>query len=173
MSASALSRWFGMLLDVLMLFAAFQVLMMAVMIGADVLLRNVGAGGITWSNEVSEYVLYLVTVSTAPGLLRRGQHIRVDILLRALPGRVAYAMEWFADLVGLACSLYFVWYGFRVVAASYAAGAVSLKTLVLPEWWLLAPLPAAFVLVAIEFVFRMHRLAGSQAGPRDEAVSAA
>lgn len=170
---SALSRWYGALLDALMLLAAVLVLVMTLMIGADVLLRNVGAGGVHWSNEVSEYILYLVTLLSAPWLLRRGQHIRVDILLRALPSRVAYAMEWIADAIGLACAVYFVWYGWRIMASSYMAGAISLKTLVLPEWWMLAPLPAAFVLVAIEFIFRMHRLAGSEAGPRDEAVSAA
>jgi TRAP-type C4-dicarboxylate transport system permease small subunit len=47
------------------------------------------------------------------------------------------------------------------------------KTLVLPEWWMLAAMPAAFALVAVEFLFRVHRLAGSDIGPRDEAVSAA
>jgi TRAP-type C4-dicarboxylate transport system permease small subunit len=170
---SALSRWYGALLDALMLLAAVLVLVMTLMIGADVILRNVGAGGVSWSNEVSEYILYLVTLLSAPWLLRRGQHIRVDIVLRAVPRRVAYAMEWIADVLGLACALYFVWYGWRVMAASYAAGAISMKTLVLPEWWMLAAMPAAFVLVAAEFVFRMYRLAGAEAGPRDEAVSAA
>jgi TRAP-type C4-dicarboxylate transport system permease small subunit len=44
--------------------------------------------------------------------------------------------------------------------------------LVTPEWWLLVPLPVAFVLFAIEFVFRMHRLSRSQRTPRADAVSA-
>jgi TRAP-type transport system small permease protein len=167
-----LSRWYGACLDALVLLAALLLLAMTLMIGADVLLRNVGAGGLPWSSEVSEYILYLVTLLSAPWLLRRGQHIRVDILLRALPNRVAYAMEWLSDLAGLACALYFVGYGWRVAASSYAAGAISLKTLVLPEWWMLAGLPLAFLLVAIEFVFRMHRLATSQIGPRADAVSA-
>ena len=47
-----------------------------------------------------------------------------------------------------------------------------MKTLVLPEWWMLASLPVAFLLVAIEFVFRMHRLAKAPIGPRADAVSA-
>ena len=63
----------------------------------------------------------------------------------------------------MACSLYFVWYGWTVLAASYHAGAISIKTLVTPEWWMLAPLPVAFLLLAIEFVFRMHRLAQRRA----------
>ncbi|MGH6816310.1 MAG: TRAP transporter small permease [Hyphomicrobiaceae bacterium] len=154
-----LSRWHDALLDILLSAAAVLVLAMALIIGADVLLRNIGAGGIPWSNEVSEYILYGVTLLSAPWLLRRGQHIRVDIVVRALPERVAYAMEWSADLIGLVCTLYFVWYGWRVAAASHAAGSISLKTLVLPEWWMLAVMPAAFLLVAVEFVFRMYRLA--------------
>ena len=101
----------------------------------------------------------MLTLLTAPWLLRQGQHIRVDILLRALPARLGWLLEWLGDLLGLACSLYFVWYGWKVLAASYTAGAISIKTLVTPEWWLLVPLPVAFLLFAIEFVFRMHRLA--------------
>ena len=167
-----LSRWYGHLLDVLMLVAALLVLVMTLMIGGDVLLRNLGAGGISWSNEVSEYILYLVTLLSAPWLLRKGQHIRVDILLRAVPKRTAYAMEWLGDAAGLACALYFVVYGWRVAAASHGAGAISLKTLVLQEWWMLAVMPAAFLLVAVEFVFRMHRLMSAELGPRADAVSA-
>jgi TRAP-type C4-dicarboxylate transport system permease small subunit len=169
---AVLSRYYGAVLDVLMAVAALLVLGMTLMIGADVIFRNLGGGGLPWSNEVSEYILYLVTLLSAPWLLRRGQHIRVDILLRALPARLAYVLEWLADLSGLACALYFVVYGWGVAGASYAAGAVSVKTLVLPEWWMLAMLPAAFLLVAIEFVFRMHRLAQAPIGPRADAVSA-
>jgi TRAP-type transport system small permease protein len=135
-------------------------------------LRNAKLGGISWSNEVSEYCLYLVTLLSAPGLLRAGQHIRVDILLRALPARVGWALEWLGDILGLACALYFFWYGTKVLTASYTSGAISIKTLVLPEWWLMAPMPLAFLFVSLEFVFRMHRLAQGPREPRGDAVSA-
>jgi TRAP-type C4-dicarboxylate transport system permease small subunit len=168
-----LSSAYGRVLDGLMVIACLLLLAMALLIGADVATRNTGLGGIPWSNEASEYVLYLLTLLSAPWLLRQSQHIRVDILLRALPPRVGWTLEWVGDLLGLACSLYFVWYGFKVLAASYAAGSVSIKTLVLPEWWLLAPMPLAFVLVAIEFGFRMRRLARAERAPRTDAVSVA
>jgi TRAP-type C4-dicarboxylate transport system permease small subunit len=168
-----LSSAYGRLLDGLMLLACLLLLAMALLIGADVATRNTGLGGIPWSNEASEYVLYLLTLLSAPWLLRRSQHIRVDILLRALPPRVGWTLEWIGDVLGLACSLYFVWYGARVLAASYMAGSVSIKTLVLPEWWLLAPMPAAFLLVAIEFGFRMQRLARAERAPRTDAVTVA
>jgi TRAP-type C4-dicarboxylate transport system permease small subunit len=155
-----------------MLLASAMVLIMTLLIGADVGLRNAGLGGVAWSNEASEYMLYLITLLSAPWLLRQGKHIRIDIVLRALPPRVGWALEWVGDLLGLLCSLYFVWYGIKVLVASYLAGSISIKTLIIPEWWLLAPMPLAFIAVSIEFVFRMHRLAKAERAPRGDAVSA-
>lgn len=168
-----LSAAYGRVLDAMMLLACLLLLAMALLIGADVATRNTGLGGIPWSNEVCEDILYLMTLLAAPWLLRQSQHIRVDIVLRALPPRVGWLLEWVGDLLGLACSLYFVWYGWKVLSASYQAGAVSIKTLVIPEWWLLAPMPFAFLLLAVEFVFRMQRLAQAARSPRTDAVTVA
>jgi TRAP-type transport system small permease protein len=167
-----LSQWYGRLLDGMLTAAGALLLIMTLMIGADVFLRNIGAGGVPPGNELSEDCLYLITLLAAPGLLRQGQHIRVDIVLRALPLRVGWLMEWAGDVIGLTCCLVFVWYGTSVAAASFSDGALSIKTLVLPEWWLLAPMPVAFALLAVEFVFRMHRLASADRRPRGDAVSA-
>jgi TRAP-type transport system small permease protein len=168
-----LAHWYSRLLEALTLLACLLLLTMTLLIGADVLLRNIGLGGIAPSNELSEDIIYLMTLFAAPGLLRQGQHIRIDIVLRVLPLEVGWLLEWISDILGLICCLYFVWYGTRVAAASFASGALSIKTLIIPEWWLLVPMPLAFVLLSVEFVFRMHRLALAERRPRDDAVSAA
>jgi TRAP-type transport system small permease protein len=167
-----LSDLYRRLLDAMLAIACVLLLVMTFLTGFDVLLRNVGAGGIPPSNELCEYGLYLTTILAAPGLLRRGQHIRVDIILQAMPPRLAWYFEWIGDIVGILCSVLFVWYGVRVTLASYLAGAVSIKTLVLPEWWIMAPMPVCFLMLAIEFVFRMHSLALAERAPRADAVSA-
>lgn len=167
-----LSEAYGRLLDAMLVAACFLLLGITILIGLDVLLRNIGLGGIPPSNELSEDALYLITILAAPGLLRRGQHIRIDIILRAIPPRIAWACEWIGDAVGIVCCLYFFWYGLRVTAASYAAGSISIKTLIMPEWWIFAPMPLCFLLVAVEFVFRMRLLALSPREPRSDAVSA-
>ena len=167
-----LSDLYGRLLDLMLAVACALLLGMTLLIGGDVLLRNVGAGGIPPSNELSEYGLYLSTILAAPGLLRRGQHIRVDIVLQAIPPRLAWYFEWIGDIVGILCCVLFVWYGVRVTLASYTAGAVSIKTLVLPEWWIMAPMPVCFLMLAIEFIFRMRSLGLADRAPRADAVSA-
>ena len=121
---------------------------------------------------MSEDGLYLITLLAAPGLLRRGQHIRIDIILRDVAAAAGWGLEWFSDVVGIICCLFFVWYGLRVTLASYLAGSLSIKTLVLPEWWIFVPIPVCFLMVAVEFVFRMRQLALSERKPRSDAVSA-
>ena len=168
---------FGVLLEALALVAGLGLLAMVAIICGDVLTRNVAIPGlprgIAWSNEISELLLYAMTLLAAPWLLREGRHIRVDILLRALPRRVAYACEWIADVLGLACCCWLVVYGASAARKSWVGEALSIKTLVMPEWWIIAPLPACFALLAVEFVFRMRRLKHAEIGPRDDAVSAA
>ncbi len=93
---------YGRVLEAFALAACALVLGMTLMICADVLLRNVrilpGVAGLEWSNEISEAMLYLITMLTAPWLLRRGQHIRVDIILRAVPNKVGWSFEAFLAL---------------------------------------------------------------------------
>ena len=168
---------FGTLLEGLALVASLALLAMVAIICGDVLTRNVAVPGmprgIAWSNEISELLLYAMTLLAAPWLLREGRHIRVDILLRVLPGRVAYACEWIADALGLTCCCWLVVYAASATKKSWAGDALSIKTLVMPEWWFLVPLPVCFALLAIEFGFRMRRLQRGPVGPRDDAVSAA
>lgn len=172
-----LSRAYGRVLAGLALAGCVLLFAMMMIIVIDVALRNVAVPGLprglSWSNEISELMLYLITLSVAPWLLRQGQHIRVDIVLRAIPPRLAWHLEWLGDTLGLACCVVFAWFGAQAAWSSYASGAVNIKTLVTPEWWALAPLPVIFLLLAIELVFRMVRLHHAQRGPRADAVSAA
>jgi TRAP-type C4-dicarboxylate transport system permease small subunit len=166
---------YGRFLAALALLGSALILGMTAMICADVLLRNVriipGMVGLEWSNELSEAMLYLITMLTAPWLLRQGQHIRVDILLRAVPKRLGWSFEWVADALGLACCAVMAWYGARAALASFNAGSMSIKTLVTPEWWLLSVLPLAFLALSIEMLFRMRRLYLGERAPRNDAVS--
>ncbi|MFO1299103.1 MAG: TRAP transporter small permease [Burkholderiaceae bacterium] len=171
-----LSAAYGRLLTALLVVASLLLAAMMLIICADVLLRNVaifpGMRGVEWANEVSESLLYLITLLAAPWLLRQGQHIRVDILLRAIPPRVGWACELVVDVLAFACCVVLVAYGAKAAWASYAAASITIKTLVTPEWWSLVPLPVAFALLGIEVLFRMHRLLAGERVPRDDAVSA-
>jgi len=171
-----LSALFGRLLSALALAGCAVLFAMMVVICLDVLLRNVrivpGWLGIAWANEATEYALYLITVLVAPWLLRQGQHIRIDIVLRVLPPRLAWYCEWLCDFAALACCVVMAFAAWKATASSMAIGAMVVKTLAFPEWWLLAPLQVCFALLAIEIVFRMARLREMpQPGPREDSIT--
>ena len=108
---------------------------------------------------MSRYALYLMALLAVPYLLRHGQHVRLDSVLTLVPPRVTWLMEAAADALGFCVSRVLrVRYGLAMTADSAWLGAITIKNLVFPEWWLLAPLPATFALLAIEFVFRFERL---------------
>ena len=151
--------------------AALTLLAMVALVTADIVMRNTLGTGFAWSNEITEYALYIITLFTAPWLLRRGQHVRIDMALVIVPPRVAWAMEAAADILGFAASLLLVWYGAIMTAQSARLGSITIKNLVFPEWWLLAPLPLCFALLALEFVLRFHRLMGAPRTRRHEATS--
>jgi TRAP-type C4-dicarboxylate transport system permease small subunit len=166
-----LSNAFAKLLNAFAVLAALTLLAMVVMVTADIILRNLTRNGFPWANEVSEYALYITTLLTAPWLLRRGQHVRIDLVLTAMPARIAWLMEAAADVIGFAVCVIMMRYGIKMTMDSAALGSITIKNLVFPEWWLLWPLPLCFALLAVEFVFRFDQLLRSEPARRSEATS--
>jgi TRAP-type C4-dicarboxylate transport system permease small subunit len=166
-----LSAAFGRLLDALALLAALILLAMVIIVSADIVLRNTLNSSFVWANEVSEYALYLMTLLTAPWLLRHGQHVRLDLILTVVPQRAAWFMEAVGDILGFIVCVVLIRYGTGMAYDSWRLGAITIKNLVFPEWWMLAPLPATFALLAIEFAFRFDRLLKGGRTRRIEATS--
>ena len=149
-------NFYGSLLRGLAYLAALVLGAMAVLVTLDVLTRNLGLGGITWVNEVSEYSLPVATLLIAPWLLHRNEHVRLDVLLVALPKKLARVLERCVDVLGMAICVVFVWYGLRLILDSMRIGSMVVKTLSIPEWWQYALVPVCFVLLAVEFARRLR-----------------
>lgn len=126
----------------------------------DVALRNLGLGSLPWLLELTEYLMYAGTFLTAPWVLRQGSHVRVDMLLVAVPRRVAIRIEQAVDLCGLMISLVLLYYGSAVVADAWRNDMVQYKTWYVPEWLLYLAIPTGAVLLAAEFTLRILRVKG-------------
>jgi TRAP-type C4-dicarboxylate transport system permease small subunit len=135
--------------------AALLLGVVALLVTGDVIARNVGLGTLPWIIEVSEYSLPLATFLVAPWLLYRSEHVRLDTVITALPPAGGRALERIADGMGLGICAVFAVYGAKAIASSAQQGSMVIKAIVFPEWWLYAPVPVCFALLAIEFVRRM------------------
>ena len=109
-------------------------------------MRNVGFGTLAWVNEVSEYSLPVATLLTAPWLLHRNAACsRRCAAAHGAEGTVASARAARCDLIGLAiCAVFVVVQRPADHGLASRIGAMMVKTLAIPEWWLYAPLPVAF-----------------------------
>ena len=152
-----LGRAYGRLLHAGAVVAALLLGVLALLVTGDVVARNLGIGTLPWILEVSEYGLPLATFLVAPWLLYRNAHVRLDVFLTAMPLPAARALDRFSDVVGLGVSVIFVIYGGRAVVSSAERGSLVIKSVVFPEWWLYAPVPVCFALLAFEFVRRFVR----------------
>ena len=130
--------------------AALLIGAIVVLVCYDVIGRNLGIRSLPWIVEVTEYALPLITLLAAPWLLFRAEHVRLDLLNNTLSGPALQTLDRIASLVGLAVSLTIVWYTLKVIADTRAIGAMVMKSLVFPEWWLFVPVPLSFGLMAVE-----------------------
>jgi TRAP-type C4-dicarboxylate transport system permease small subunit len=121
----------------------------------DVIARNLRLGNLPWILELTEYALPLATLMAAPWLMWRGQHVRLDVLEMVLSAPARARVERVAAAACLAISLVLAWYGVVTLLDSRRSGAVMLKALVFPEWWLYLPVPVGFAALSLECARRL------------------
>jgi TRAP-type C4-dicarboxylate transport system permease small subunit len=152
---SLLERGLYQLNRILAGFTGALILVMASLVVADVVGRNLAWFSLPWSAEVNEYGLYLTAVLIAPWLLRRGHHVSVDIVMQAMPASVARIVVRITDLFLLGICATLCWYGVAAALRSHGDGSIVIKNVVFPEWWAFVPLSFIFALLALEFLLRL------------------
>lgn len=138
--------------------AAALVAFMAFGISIDVVMRNLGLGVISWMLEVTEYCLYLTTLVGAPWVLYRNSHVRIDIIVTALSDGAARWLDIFANLVGVCVSGILFYYSASIAVIAFRNGALVIKELIFPEWWIFAVFGFSAALLVIEFFRRLAHL---------------
>ncbi|WP_417408046.1 TRAP transporter small permease subunit [Hoeflea sp.] len=73
----------------------------AILVPLDFFSRKLGWGGLEWLNEGAEYGLYAGVFLSAAWVLYKGAHVRVDIILTAIPARLSATVERLIDLFGV------------------------------------------------------------------------
>ena len=154
---SAIERAYDRLIDACGLSTAISVLFLTFGITISVAARALGLGTIDWMLEASEYALLVLTFLGAPWALRRGAHVKVDVITSSMPPALARACEIIANLLGLAVSVVLFGWGFKTGLLSERANSVIYKVLIFPEWWLYTLITFSGALLSVEFVRRLVR----------------
>jgi TRAP-type C4-dicarboxylate transport system permease small subunit len=153
--SSPVTRAWGRLMQACGGLSAAIVGIVVVLVCWDVLGRNLGFSSLPWIVEVTEYSLPLATFLAAPWLMHRYEHVRLDLLSATLAPRNLARIERIAAAICLVVSLVIAWYAIRVILDVMSIGSMVIKSLSFPEWWLFAPVPVCFGLLAIECARRL------------------
>lgn len=152
-----LETYFDRVLTGLAALAAAIFAATAVLIGVNVVLRNLDLPTLFGLLDAVEYGLLAATFLAAPWVLARNAHVSIDLLTAALPVPAGRALGRLTAGLGLALSVTVAWYGMEAAAASAARGSMVRTAFVFPEWWALSLVPAGFTLMALEFLRQMLR----------------
>ena len=148
---------FNRLLVFLAAMVAISIGMFAILIPLNLLLVKMQWGSIWWLYEAVEYALYTGIFIGAPWVLQQGAHVRVDVLVTALPSGAAARLEQAIDAVAVILCLVLAWYGLRACLSEYQFGTMPDKNFRIANWIMMAIFAFAFLLLAIEFALRIRR----------------
>ncbi|MCF3593349.1 TRAP transporter small permease [Rhodobacteraceae bacterium LMO-12] len=129
----------------------------AVTISLDLFLRLFSIGNLPGVQEIIEYVMFAGVFLSAPWALRIGAHVRVDLLIGALPTAWGKRLDQLLNLAGLSICLILLWFGGINLKFAYAFQSMLMKYYTMPEWWLLTVFVVSFALLSLEFISRMLR----------------
>ncbi|RIK98374.1 MAG: TRAP transporter small permease [Burkholderiales bacterium] len=130
--------------------AALLIGAVLVLVGYDVVARNLALWSPGWVVDVTEYALPLATLLVAPWLTRRNEHIQIDLIVSLLPRTHARRLELLASLASAVICAFIAWYGASVTLEAYDTQALVIKNITFPEWYVYVPLPFCFLLLTIE-----------------------
>ena len=152
---SRLAASYDILMKSLGAISGVVIFLISILIFINVVLRN--AGGVSWSwvTEVCEYGLSFSAFVAAPWVLYESAHIQVDLLLRSSPESFRKNIELFINSVGFLVGVVLCYLMLRVAHEAFLNEAVKIKSLVIPEWWLLIAPALCFFLICVEFLRRL------------------
>ena len=138
------------------------VLLAAVLIGVDVLMRKFLSRSIGGADELAGYALAIGTAWSLGAALLDRAHIRIDSLYMLFPRALRLALDAVAILLLVGFFALTAWHGLGVVSQSWISGSRSQSALetptVIPQALWIAGL-AGFVIVGVLLLLQAARLA--------------
>lgn len=148
----ALAKAHDWLINALKVVSGVIVIAIFVLIVLDVLLPLVEIQPWEGTLGVVEYGLLWFTVLAAPWLARIKGHVFIDAVAELLPPVVKKVTSRISYLVAIVGSLMLAYYSSLLLIEAYMDDNIDERSIELMLWWIYAPMPISFFLVAIEFI---------------------
>nr|WP_298413433.1 TRAP transporter small permease [uncultured Halomonas sp.] len=140
--------------------ATLALVVIAMISLGNVVVRYVTNASFAFTEEISVFLLVVLTFAGAAVALRRNRHVRISLLERALPEGPRRALIVFQGLAGATVLGLILWFGAKLTFEEYQWQTQS-PGLGLPQWWYLIWLPILAALMLLRLVQQtLDRLGG-------------
>ncbi len=134
--------------------AALVMAALTLITGANVLMRYCTNASFAMTEEVSVFLLLILTLVGAVSAFAEGRHVRITLVVDALPawGKTACAaLEWISNVVMFTL---LAWFGVLAAWDDYSFEVTS-PSLGLPQWWYSAWLPVCSGIIVLRLVLML------------------
>ncbi len=132
---------------------ALLMLLMVYLVGARYIFQKPPP----WGIEISEYVLATYTFLGAAWLLKRGGHVRVDLVLRRINEHSQTAFNIINSIIGAVICLIILIFGVLVTINYIQIGARTPNVIVFPSFILICFIPIGFLFLFLQFIRETYR----------------
>ena len=158
-AAARAARVIGALADGAAALSAAGVLVSLALIAWAVVMRYVFNRAPVWVDDVVGFMLVGIVMLAAAQVLRRGEHIGVDLLTARLSPRARRWADAWAALGALAVALILIVNGWRTAMFAKQLGIVAEGRVEIPVFWLQLLLPLGGLLLGLAALEALARLA--------------
>ncbi|MEL0022205.1 MAG: TRAP transporter small permease [Rickettsiales bacterium] len=159
----SISIAYDWLINAMKVLAGAIVVLIFVLISLDVLLPLLGeilavvgypVRILAWDGTlgVVEYGLLWFTVLAAPWLARTKSHVFIDAINEFISPKVQRVTSKVAYLIVISGALLLTWFTSNLFLEAYMDEVTDERSIELMLWWIYAPMPLSFAMVAIEFI---------------------
>ena len=147
-----ISKAYEWLINALKTLSCIIIFAIFVLIVMDVLMPFVGFQPWEGTLGVVEYGLLWFTVLAAPWLARIKGHVFIDAVAEMLSTKARKITSKIAYLIVITGSLLLAYYSLELAVEAFVDEAMDERGIELELWWIYAPMPIGFFLVAVEFM---------------------
>lgn len=133
---------------------AILVLLLVVLAGGQIVLRDFFHTGISWADPLMRQLVLWTGMLGALAAVRDEKHIALDVLQRFLSPLVQKIARMLTFGFAAAICAALAWYSYVMLGVDYASATPSSAFASLPAWIPETILPTAFGLMALRFVLR-------------------
>lgn len=145
---------FDAILGALAFFAGVLLVLIMLCVSIDVIMRYFLARPLFWVGELAEYALLYITFTGTAWVLKRDEHVKIDVLTSRLGSRKRNIFVFSASMVGIFVCLVLTYYGVKVSWDHLVRGVYNPALLQFPKGPLLAIIPIGTSLLLIQFIRR-------------------